>query len=122
MVCGSLFGRQSNMNNLTPNDLLEKISALSEEYYDMCDEMGQIAERKAYAWLEIKNNQYSKEELKVFGETGAAKKPLTNAEVDKIWDSSADGRRENYLKWYIRGLSAKRSTLILQLKADTGTL
>ncbi len=89
---------------MTPQELLNKISVLSDEYYTVCEEAGQIAERKGYAWLELR------------------KKCSTNAEADQLWAASADGRREAFLKYYIKGLSALRGSLILQLKADQGSL
>ena len=90
--------------NGTPENLLEEIGALSDEYYSMCEEMGQLAERKGVAWLELR------------------KVCKTNAECDQQWAATADGKRENYLKWYIKGLQAKRGSLILRLRADTGSL
>lgn len=90
--------------NLTPSKLLEEINKVSDEFYELSQEMGDIAERKGVAWLEIR------------------KGCKTNAEADQTWDASADGRRENYLKWYLRGLQAKRGALILEHKANSGIL
>jgi len=84
--------------------LIEQISALSDEYYNICEEAGQIAERKGTAWLELR------------------RQCKTNAECDQQWAATADGRRENYLKYYIKGVSAKRGALILQLRAEQGSL
>ena len=89
---------------MTPEQLLQQIGTLSDEYYALCEEAGGIAERKGTAWLELR---------------GECK---TNAECDQKWAATADGKRENYLKYYLKGVSAKRSSLILRLKADTGTL
>ncbi len=89
---------------MSPEQLLEQISALSSEYYDKCEEMGSISERKGYMWLELRAQC------------------KTNGETDQKWAATADGRRENYLKFYLKGLSAKRSSLILRLKADQGAL
>ena len=80
------------------------ISDLSEEYYSLCEEMGQLAERKGEAWLVLR------------------KECKTNAECDQKWAATADGKRENYLKWFVKGLQAKRGSLILRLKSEQGTL
>lgn len=84
--------------------LIEQISVLSDEYYNLCEEMGQICERSGFAWLEMR------------------KECATNAECDAKWAATADGKRENYLRWYIKGLQAKRGALILQLRAEQGSL
>ena len=88
---------------MNPN-LLPQISDLSDAYYKACEEAGQIAERKGTAWLELR------------------RECETNAECDQKWAATADGKRENYLKWFTKGLQAKRGALILQLKAEQGTL
>jgi hypothetical protein len=90
--------------NLTPEQLQGAINAISEDLYESCQEMAQIAERKGVAWLELR----------------AACK--TNGEADKLWDASPDGRRENHLKWAIKGLQAKRGALILEHKSNSGIL
>ena len=82
----------------TPQQLIEEISTLSDEYYDVCEEAGQIAERSGTAWLEIR------------------KGCKTNAEADQMWQTTPDGKRENFLKWYTKGLTAKRGARILELR------
>jgi hypothetical protein len=88
--------------NLTPSQLVAQINTLSDEYFKLAQEMADIAERKGTAWLEIKQSHHNNN------------KPFTNAETDKVWEASADGRRENYLKWYLRGLEKKRGALVLE--------
>jgi hypothetical protein len=66
--------------------------------------LAEIAERKGTAWLEIKQQR-----------------ERTNAETDKLWEATADGRREAYLKIYLKGLQAKRGALILEWKSNNGT-
>lgn len=90
--------------NLTPRALQEQINTISDEYFSLCQEMAEISERKGTAWLEMRSTCD------------------TNAECDQQWNASADGKRENYLKWYLKGLSAKRSSLILEYKANNGQL
>lgn len=89
---------------MTPDQLLQKIGELSDEFYNVCEEAGSIAERKGYAWLEMRKNY------------------KTNSECDQAWAATADGRRESYLKWYVKGLAAKRGSLILRLRAEQGQL
>jgi hypothetical protein len=84
--------------------LIEQINIISDELYKVSQEMAEIAERKGYAWLELR------------------KECKTNAECDARWDATPDGRRENYLKWYIRGCQAKRGALMLEFRANNGTL
>lgn len=88
--------------NLTPRQLIEQINAVSDEYYKLCQEAAEISERKGTAWLELRR------ECK------------TNAEADQLWAASADGRRESYLKIYLRGLQAKRGSLVLEYKYNQG--
>jgi len=90
--------------NITPHQLMEQINEISELYFEKCQEAAEIAERKGLVWLEMR------------------KLYKTNAETDQAWDASADGRRENYLKWFIKGLQAKRGALILEHKLNQGSL
>ena len=69
-----------------PRDLVEDINTLADEYYKLSDELGQIAERSGTAWLELR------------------KTCKTNAEADQLWNTTPDGRREAYLKFYLKGL------------------
>lgn len=87
---------------MTPKFIVDQIARLSDEYFKYSIEMGEIAERSGVAWLETR------------------KTCPTNAETDKVWSGTADGRREAYLKWYLRGLEKKRGALILQLRMMEG--
>jgi hypothetical protein len=89
---------------LTPRELVEQINALSDEYFKLTQEMASISERSGTAWLELR------------------KQCKTNAEADQQWHATADGRRENFLKWYLKGLQAKRGALILEHKSNSGIL
>lgn len=86
--------------SLTPRQLQEQLNKISDELYERCQEMGNIAERKGLAWMNLRAGY------------------KTNAECDKAWDITADGQRENYLKWYIKGLQAKRGALLQEAKAN----
>lgn len=85
-----------------PSKLIEDINAVSDEFYVLSQELAGIAERSGTAWLEIR------------------KECSTNGEADKLWAATADGRRENYLKIYLKGLQAKRGALILEYKSNAG--
>ena len=92
------------MTSPTIENLLNGIDALSTEYYSLCEEAGELAQRKGTAWLELRASC------------------KTNAECDQKWAATADGKRENYLKFYIKGVQAKRGSLILRLRSEQGTL
>ncbi len=83
--------------------LIEQINEVSDEYFAMSQELAAIAERKGTEWLRLR------------------KECKTNAETDQRWNALSDGRREAYLKIYLKGLQAKRGALILTWKADNGT-
>jgi hypothetical protein len=95
--------------SVTPRQLIEQINAVSDEFFELSQEAASIAERKGTAWLEIRCSWIDKNG-----------KPLTNAETVKLWEASPDGRREAYLKIYLRGLQAKRGALILEHKMNQG--
>lgn len=84
---------------MTSINLIKEINVISDELYKVCQEMGEIAERSGVGWLELR------------------KTCKTNAEADQLWATTADGRRENYLKWYIKGLEKKRGALVLEHKS-----
>ena len=88
--------------NLTPRQLQDAINTISDEYFEACQEMANIAERSGVAWMEVR------------------KTCKTNAEADQIWHTTADGRREQYLKWYIKGLEKKRNALTLEHRMAQG--
>ena len=90
--------------NLTPQLLQADINKISEEYFKLSTELAEIAERKGAEWLKLR--------------IGAK----TNAETDKEWDATADGRREAYLRIYLKGLQALRGARILEYKANQGIL
>jgi len=90
--------------NLTPRQLIKSINSVSDEFFKLSMEMGNIAERKGTAWLELRSTC------------------KTNAECDQKWSSLADGKRENYLRWYLKGLQAKRGALMMEHRSNTGML
>lgn len=95
--------------NLTPAGLIEKINKVSDEYFALSQELAEIAERKGMRWLDIKSENIGDK---------IAPRQRTNAEVDKVWEASADGRRESYLKIYLKGLEKLRGALVLEHRAN----
>lgn len=98
-------GAENTSMNVTPDLLLADISHLSEEYFKLSMELAEISERKAFEWLRMKK------ELQV-----------SNAEVDKNWEAAADGRRESYLKIYLKGLEKLRAARMLEYRANQNIL
>ena len=86
----------------TENMLLADITKLSENYFELSQELATIAEKKAFEWL------------------GIRKGCKTNAEADQLWDATEFGRREAYLKIYLKGLEKLRGARILEFKANSG--
>lgn len=87
---------------MTPLELSKQISELSESYYQASMQMGYIAERSGYGWMEVR------------------KDCKTDAEAHKKWAMTADGKREAYLKWYLKGVEKKISALKMELRMLTG--
>lgn len=87
---------------VTPRELQEQLTAISEESYQLHQELATIVERAP----EVK--------FKLMAESKNGK------EVDMKYDATLDGRREAYLKIYLKGLSHKRTALIMETKANSG--
>lgn len=90
--------------NVTEKMLVADINKVSEEYFSLSQELAMIAERKATEWLSIRRGC------------------KTNAEADYTWDATADGRREVYLKIYLKGLEKLRGARVLEWRANTGQM
>ena len=88
----------------TPAQLQEKINLVSDEFYAKSQELADIAERKGTVMLDL------------------IKEHKTRAAAEIYWDATPDGRRESYLKIYLRGLQAKRGAMVLEHKSNMGNL
>lgn len=88
--------------NLTPRALQETLNAISEESFSLHMELAEISTRSADAKFELMKD----------GSNGK--------KVDMLYAATADGKRENYLKIYLKGLSHKRTALIEECKANRG--
>jgi hypothetical protein len=88
--------------SLSPRDLQDSLNKVSDELYERSQEAAEIAGRTGVAWLAIR------------------KTCETNAEADQLFAATPDGSRMAYLKYYIRGLQAKRGALLQEVKANSG--
>lgn len=87
---------------LTPRQLQEQLTAISEESYRLHQELAELSVRAADAKLELMKT------------CGSAK------EVEMKYAATEDGKREAYLKVYLRGLGHKRTALIEESKNNRG--
>lgn len=90
------------MNEERLQQVSGEIYTLSDNYYKCSVEMGSIAERSGTAWLELR------------------KDCKTDKECDRKWDTTADGKRENYLKFYLKGCEKKIAALKMEARILTG--
>lgn len=89
--------------SLTPRQLQDKLNEISDESYVKHQELAGIAERKGSKMLDLMK------------ESKSAK------EAEMKWAATEDGRKEEYLKYYLRGLSHKRTALIQETKANNNS-
>lgn len=87
---------------MNPIELSRQISELSEDYYKSSLEMGEIASRSGLGWLEMRRTC------------------KTDGECHRRWATTADGQREAYLKYYLKGVEKKISALKMELRILTG--
>jgi len=87
----------------TPRALQEKLTAISEESFEKHMELAGLVEKAADAKLEL------------------MKTCKNGKEVDMRYDATENGKRENYLKIYLKGLGHKRTALIYESKANSGS-
>ena len=89
--------------NITPRQLQEKLNAISEHSYKLHQELADLTMKAADAKLEL------------------MKTCKSGKEVDMFYAATENGKRENYLKVYLKGLSHKRTALIMETKANSGS-
>lgn len=87
---------------LTPAQLQEQLNEISQESFEKHQELALLAERGAEARFEL------------------MKTSKNGKEVEMKYDASESGKREIYLKIYLKGLSHKRTAIIQELKANSG--
>ncbi len=96
--------------NVTPAQLQEQFSKISQESFELHQELAEIEARSGTKWLEIKGTIME-----------GRQKNVTNAEVDKLYLATEDGKRAVYLKVYLKGLSHKRTAILSEIKANSGS-
>lgn len=87
---------------LTPTQLQEQLNAISDESFEKHQELALLVERSAESKFEL------------------MKTSKNGKEVDLKYNASESGKREAYLKIYLKGLSHKRTALIQEIKANSG--
>ena len=90
------------MAKLTPQQLAEQINEISDESYQLHQELAGINSRMDISWLGLR---------------GECK---TDGECTRKLNASTDGQRAMFLKYYLKGLSHKRTALILEAKNNAG--
>ncbi len=88
--------------NLTPRQLQDSLNAVSEESYEKHQELANLVMEAAEAKLEL---------MKIC---------KNGKEVDMRYAATEKGKREEFLKIYLKGLSHKRTALIMESKASSG--
>jgi len=91
------------MSKLTPAQLQEELNKISDESYEKHQELAELSMRGADAKLEL------------------MKECKNGKEVDMRYAATEDGKREAYLKIYLKGLSHKRTALLEENKANRGS-
>jgi hypothetical protein len=87
---------------LTPRELEDSFRTISEESFALHQELAAIAERSGTSWLEIKAKNLT----------------AKNGEIDKLYAATDDGKREAFLKIYLKGLGHKRTQILSEIKAN----
>ncbi len=88
--------------NLTPRQLQDQLTAISDESYEKHQELAELSMLAAEAKLEL------------------MKTCKNGKEVDMKYAATENGKREEFLKIYLKGLSHKRTALIMESKANAG--
>ncbi len=86
----------------TPRQVQDTLNAISDESNALHQELATIAERSADAKFDL------------------MKTCKNGKEVDMRYAATPDGKREAYLKIYLKGLSHKRTALIMESKSNAG--
>lgn len=88
--------------NLTPRQLQEQLTAISDESFEKHQELAELSMFAAEAKLEL---------MKIC---------KNGKEIDMRYAATENGKREEFLKIYLKGLSHKRTALIQETKANSG--
>ena len=97
----SLISHGDDMK-LTPEQLANELNRISDESFELHQELATLNARMDTLWLELRNIC------------------KTDKETDRMLGATPDGQRATYLKYYLRGLSNKRTALIEESKNNRG--
>ena len=89
---------------LTPRELQESLTAISEESYQLHQEAATLNSKMDTMWLSLRADC------------------KTDKECDKRLGATTDGQRATYLKYYLRGLANKRTALMEESKNNRGSI
>lgn len=87
---------------LTPQQLQETLTKISDESFEKHQELAELSLFAASAKLEL------------------MRECKNGKEVDMRYAATEQGKRENYLKIYLKGLSHRRTALIEESKSNRG--
>lgn len=82
----------------SPRELSEEQLQLSSEYQTASTEAGEIASKKDLEWLALRKTCDS------------------DKECDRRWGATPEGRRETYLRFYMKGLEKRMSAIKAHLR------
>lgn len=88
--------------SLTPRALQDKLNEISDESYEKHQELANLSSLAADAKLELMRTCKN------------------GKEVDMRYAATENGKREEFLKIYLKGLSHKRTALIMESKSNAG--
>lgn len=89
---------------LTPAQLQEQLEAVSQESFELHQELAIINSEMDMVWLKLR------------------KECKTDKECDRVMGATEKGQRATYLKYYLRGLANKRTALIEESKNNRGSI
>lgn len=90
------------MANLTPRQVQDQLTAISDESYEKHQELAELSMLAAEAKLEL------------------MKTCKNGKEVDATFNATIEGKRIIFLTIYLKGLSHRRTALIQETKANSG--
>ena len=89
---------------LTPLQVEELLNKISDESFELHQELATINARMDTMWLGLRSGC------------------KTDKECDRKLGASEDGQRATYLKYYLRGLANKRTALMEESKNNLGNI
>lgn len=87
---------------ISPQALEEQLNTISDESYQLHMEAATLNAKMDTLWLGLRADC------------------KTDLECTRRLGATTEGQRATYLKWYLKGLSHKRTALILEFKNNAG--